>query len=142
MRCGYRRFIKEAFPEVASLRVNVRHHGDLGRSQSDLRAYTKSSLPRVLVCLNPRCTEGGYDLTPTLDEAIRSRAGGRQVALACTGNDGVPRGRGRERRCGNSVQVELEIGYVPEQQMPEVTEVPEERVPASVDASTRLAKRP
>ena len=134
----YRRFIKDAYPEVASLRVNVRHHGDLGRSPSDLRAYTRSSLPRVLVCLNPRCTEGGYDLSATLDEAIGARAATRQAALECAGNDGVPRGRGRGRRCGNSVEIELAIGYAPASEIPTRAEahpaVPE-------DASRRSAKR-
>jgi hypothetical protein len=114
VRYEYRRFIKETYPEVAALRVSVRHHGDLGRSSSDLRTYTKSSLPRALVCLNPRCTAGGYDLTATLDEAIRAKATTRQIALECMGNDGVPRGRGQGCRCANSVQVELEITYAPD----------------------------
>jgi hypothetical protein len=114
VRYEYRRFIKETYPEVAALRVSVRHHGDLGRSSSDLRTYTKSSLPRALVCLNPRCTAGGYDLMPILDEAIRAKAATREAALECLGNDGVPRGRGHGCRCANSVQVAIEISYAPD----------------------------
>jgi len=114
VRYEYRRFIKDTYPEVASLRVTVRHHGDLGRAASDLRTYTKSSLPRALVCLNPRCTAGGYDLTATLDETIRARTTSRQVALECSGHDGVPRGRGRDCPCGNSVQVDVDITYAAE----------------------------
>ena len=114
MRYEYRRFIKETYPEVAALHVSVRHHGDLGRSSSDLRTYTKSSLPRALVCLNPRCTAGGYDLMPVLHETIRARAATRQFGLECMGNDGVPRGRGLGCRCANSVQVALDISYAPD----------------------------
>ena len=114
VRYEYRRFIKETYPEVAALHVSVRHHGDLGRSSSDLRTYTKSSLPRALVCLNPRCTAGGYDLMPVLHETIRARAATRQFGLECMGNDGVPRGRGLGCRCANSVQVALDISYAPD----------------------------
>ena len=98
------------YEDIASIRATVRHFGDVGTRQ-DMRSFTRQTLPRVIACLNPRCCDGGYDLTQVIDKLITERIAHLHVALPCRGHDGTPRGRGRDYPCSNSVEIYLEPAY-------------------------------
>ena len=102
--------LDEGFRAICSVRVTVRHFGDLG-SRPDTRTFTRRNLPQVIACLNPRCSSGGYDLTQAIRKLIEERPTDLRVAIACLGHDGTPRGRGRDYPCGNSVDIYLEPVY-------------------------------
>ena len=100
----------ESYRAICSLRVTVRHFGDVG-SRPDTRTFTRTNLPQVIACLNPRCSNGGYDLTQAMRKLIEERPTDLQVGIACLGRDGAPKGRGRDHPCGNSIEVHLDPVY-------------------------------
>jgi hypothetical protein len=95
---------------IRELRVTVQHFGDLG-SRQGTRPYARLSLPRVITCLNPRCSYGGYDLKQTMDRLVNERPAQLRVAMACDGHDGAPMGRGRNNGCSNSVEIQFDATY-------------------------------
>ena len=110
----------ERYTQIRSLAAIARHFGDLGRSGSDTARFTRSTLPRVLPCLNPRCCEGGYDLVPVLHDLIARGASTGSAVLPCSGHDGLPLGRGSSKTpCMNSVELEIDIEYVKASDRPE-----------------------
>ena len=95
---------------IGLLQVTVRHFGDLG-SRPGTCTYTRLSLPRVIACSNPRCSHGGYDLKRAIERLVAERPVQLRVALACSGQDGAPMGRGRDYCCSNSVEIQFEATY-------------------------------
>jgi hypothetical protein len=103
----------ERYEHIRSLSAVARHFGDLGRSGSDTARYTRSTLPRVLPCLNPRCCEGGYDIVPVLHDLIERGVSSASTVLPCNGHDGLPLGRGSSKTpCMNSIELDIEIDYL------------------------------
>ena len=103
----------ERYSQIRSLAAVARHFGDLGRSGSDTSRFTRSTLPRVLPCLNPRCCEGGYDIVPVLHDLMARGAPTGSVVMPCSGHDGLPLGRGSSKTpCINSIELDIEIDYV------------------------------
>ena len=95
---------------IRELRVTVQHFGDFG-SRHGTRPYARLALPRVITCLNPRCSYGGYDLKLTMDRLVNEKPAQLRVALACNGQDGAPMGRGQNNGCRNSVEVQFDARY-------------------------------
>ena len=102
--------LDESYRDIGSVRVTIRHFGDLG-SRPDTRKFTRQNLPQVIACLNPRCSNGGCDLTQAIRKLIEERPTELRMAIACLGHDGTPRGRGRDNPCGNSIEIHLEPVY-------------------------------
>ena len=103
----------EPYTRSKSLTARVRHFGDLGRAGSDTSRFTRSTLPRVVPCANPRCCDGGYDIGPLLDDMLTRDAREAQAALACGGTDGSPLARdtGNSAPCMNSVEIAIMLDY-------------------------------
>lgn len=113
----------ERYSQIRSLAAVARHFGDLGRSGSDTSRFTRSTLPRVLPCLNPRCCEGGYDIVPVLHDLIARGASTGSVVMPCSGHDGLPLGRGSSKTpCMNSIELDIDIDYVEAADRREATE--------------------
>jgi hypothetical protein len=103
----------EPYTRIKSLTAVVRHFGDLGKAGSDTSRFTRSTLPRVVPCANPRCCDGGYDIGPLLDELLAKDATEVHTMLPCRGTDGSPLGRDSHlsSACTNSVEIELQLSY-------------------------------
>ena len=106
----------EPYTRIKSLTAVVRHFGDLGRADSDTSRFTRSTLPRVLPCANPRCCDGGYDVGPLLDDLLARDASATRAVLPCRGTDGSPLDRDSRQAspCMNSVEIELQLDYRPD----------------------------
>ena len=103
----------EPYTRIKSLTAVVRHFGDLGKAGSDTSRFTRSTLPRVVPCANPRCCDGGYDIGPLLDDLLARDATEAHTMLPCRGTDGSPLGRDSHQStaCTNSVEIELRLDY-------------------------------
>ena len=106
----------EPYTRIKSLTARVRHFGDLGRAGSDTSRFTRSTLPRVVPCANPRCCDGGYDIGPLLDDLLARDAREAHATLACSGTDGSPLARDSAESppCMNSVEIEITLDYQPD----------------------------
>jgi len=78
-------------------------HGDTGRRRFNFRQRGG-----LLVCENPRCYRGGYELDHEVFSMLRDGVTEKEVALACPGDEGTPKAR-RGRPCGCSVKGKLTL---------------------------------
>ena len=102
-----------AYPNFSELTLRVQHRGDLAYPHQKAEVYTVSNLPRVLPCANPRCQQGGYDLTATIITLEGGRIANYKVSWHCNGHEGSPKGRRKGSACMNSVELEFEAKYKP-----------------------------
>jgi hypothetical protein len=99
---------KQAYPEFKTVRVRVKHEGDMTHAMQREQTYTEHSLPRVIPCPNPRCRQGGYDLTATIIAIAHERLSSYKVNWSCNGHEGTPKGRKVGAPCSNSIELEVE----------------------------------
>ena len=97
-----------AHPCFRSLVVRAKHVGKFAYPMQREQVFSDSSIPRVLSCPNPRCQQGGYDLTATILTLEHGQTAKYQVNYSCNGHEGTPMGRRKGNPCMNSVALEFE----------------------------------
>jgi len=118
----------EAFPTLEDVlfgyvvydygRPQTDGHGDTGKRRFNLRQRGG-----LLVCRNPRCHRGGYELDHEVFTMLREGLMEKEVGLSCPGDEGTPKAR-RGRSCSYSVKGKLML-------------VPRKTEPASLVVPTR-----
>jgi len=101
----------KAFPKFRSLIIRAKHSGDLTNPTQREQIYSGNSIPRVIPCPNPRCQQGGYDLTATIITMEHDRKTQYRVRYSCNGHEGTPKGRRKGNPCMNSVELEFEATF-------------------------------
>lgn len=100
-----------AYPQFKSLVVRVRHSGDVARPHQKDEVYTESSIPKNVPCPNPRCQQGGYDLTGAIMHMAHSSEGQYKVRYSCNGHEGTPKGRRKGSPCMNFAEFKFEACF-------------------------------
>ena len=101
----------KAYPNFGELVVRVHHDGDLAYVHQKSAVYTAATLPGVLRCPNPKCQQGGYDLSATVITLAHGRTPNYSVSWSCNGHEGSPKGRRKGDPCMNSVELEFQASY-------------------------------
>ena len=100
---------REAYPEVRTARLEAIHHGDVDHESQRERVY--STAPAKILCPNPRCRGGGYDLNTILLTLTQARTTSCQTTWCCRGREGSRRTHANPYPCMNSVEASIEIAY-------------------------------
>jgi hypothetical protein len=101
----------KAYPSFRSLVIRVKNHGYLASPMQREQVYSKPSIPRVIPCPNPRCQQGGYDLTAIIITMEHERNTKFSAHYSCNGHEGTPKGRRKGNPCMNSVELEFEAEF-------------------------------
>lgn len=101
----------KAFPDVQSIRVDVRHHGDMNPAHQSVDRFDAGSLNPTIRCVNPKCQQGGYNIEFTLSELLRSRSTSHSLRWHCDGHEGTPKGRRKGNPCMNFADIEFTVSY-------------------------------
>ena len=102
---------REAFPEIATLRVEVTEEGHGVSSYGGPAIYNESSVGEFINCSNPLCYNGGIRIGFKLGEMVRKRETEGQFSSNCRGYEGSPKGRNKYRDCDNYFKVKILIKY-------------------------------
>lgn len=97
----------KAYPGFRSLVVRAKHSGDLSSPAQREQQYSEHSVPRVIPCPNPRCQQGGYDLTSIIIAIEHGRIIKYSTRHTCNGHEGTPKGRRKGSSCMNFVELEI-----------------------------------
>lgn len=114
---GQKSTFKEAFPEVAEIRVEYSEsdYGGIsrcgGHAPGDFVLTDKSRIGEYLSCSNPLCYKGGIKIGWTLREMIRQRETEKEGSGECQGNEASPKGRKIYRKCMNFFKYKITIRY-------------------------------
>ena len=104
---------KQAYPSVKTLRLLARQRGEVARKWQEVQTFTEHNLPPVIPCANPRCYQGGSDLSALLMTMTCGNETEYKMTLDCNGHEGTPKGRKRGDPCQNSIDIELSVSYQP-----------------------------
>lgn len=99
----------EAFPGIEEVDITIEQdtYGYYCQHQSQrISQYTKSTIPRQVSCVNPRCQQGGIDL----QSFVLSHSSG-EFNFFCDGHEGTPTGRRKGDPCDNNFKIKRNIKY-------------------------------
>lgn len=101
----------EAFPKVKTLSFEGAQRGDAsGEGQREER-FSETNLPRVIACSNPRCQQGGYDLSAYIITLARDRKPQMEGQIYCNGYEGTPKGRRKGDACFNGLTFSITASF-------------------------------
>ena len=105
------RSIAAALPRIEKLRITVCQ--DVYRlylARPRRRIYSKDDPPpKSIPCANPRCQDGGLDLSAYILAAVSAGRLNKTFEYLCHGHDGSPKGRHRGGPCRNAMKVAIRI---------------------------------
>ena len=101
----------EAYPNIKSIRIEGKQHGDLRSEFAADVHYSESNIPSTIPCANPRCQQGGYRLQPYLDAMVHSKDTEAELDWSCNGHEGSPQGRRKGDPCMNYIKFTIKVAY-------------------------------
>jgi hypothetical protein len=99
--------VNEAFPGIEEIDITIEQdtYGYYCQHQwQRISHFTKSTIPRHMHCVNPRCQQGGVDL----QSFVLSHSNG-EFDISCNGHEGSPAGRRKGDPCDNHFKIKLNI---------------------------------
>ncbi len=103
------------FPETRPPRLRYQPRREVS-SERRLQYHSIRQGGALILCGNPECRRGGYEVATILSEMKRSGETVREGALSCPGDEGSPKGRRRGDRCRNSIKYKITVKYKPDPQ--------------------------
>jgi hypothetical protein len=102
----------EAFPEIASIRVELSQTGEGTYDWDRNRVFTTETFPGEYVdCTNRICYNGGISLGRILRDMVAKKESHREGAELCQGNEASPKGHSIYRKCLNRFEYKIDIEY-------------------------------
>lgn len=102
---------QKAYPEVKSLRIDVRVSDTWGKAASTF-ILTERYFRSIIDCPNPRCAGGGVDIDRLLRwSVIEGRKTAFEDMISCCGHEGSPKGRRRTGSCDVHFHVKIQATY-------------------------------
>ena len=111
----YTSFAK-AYPQVREIRLEVEETGDMPRPQQCERhqVFGLHNLPSTIRCGNPRCRQGGFDITQRIYFLVEQHETLDSWEMHCPGQEGSPKGRRKGNPCCNHAKLRAELEYTDE----------------------------
>lgn len=102
----------EAYPTIASLRVEVTEESGIGWGRSDSKwVFTEQNFRHAVNCSNTMCYGGGVEIGWLIHDMARNKETDREENKKCQGYEGSPKGRRRHRSCMNMFQIKAHVEY-------------------------------
>jgi hypothetical protein len=99
--------VNKAFPGIDEIDITIEQDPYGYYCQHEwqrVNRYTKSTIPKIERCVNPRCQQGGIDLQRIV---LHNSSG--EYDFSCNGHEGSPAGRRKGDPCDNRFKIKLAI---------------------------------
>lgn len=104
--------LKEAFPEIEDLRVEVEESGSGIGGRTRVHTYTIADLPGPYIdCSNVLCYNGGFSIESILRDMVSKRQAELESGRSCQGYEGSPKGKKKYRDCLNWFKIKVSLKY-------------------------------
>lgn len=102
---------QEAYPTIASLRIEVTESSFGFGSSSRTWTFTEANFRHAINCSNSMCYGDGVELGWMLHDMVRKKQIQHEERKGCQGYEGSPKGRRRYRSCLHSFQIKAQVEY-------------------------------
>jgi len=97
--------IGEKYPIIKSLSIEVSEKRTIGS-----RIFNKESIGAFLYCTNPKCTNPGIYLEPTIQDMIEKKQRNHVIREFCSGVELTPTGRTRDH-CDQYFKITIDLVF-------------------------------
>lgn len=102
---------EEAYPTIASLRVEVTEEEIGLSSASRTWTFTEKNFIHAVNCSNSMCYGGGVEIGWMIHDMARNKQTDHEEIKRCEGYEGSPKGRRRYRSCLHAFHIKAHVEY-------------------------------
>jgi hypothetical protein len=101
------------FPQIADISITITETKTGLRKEYLQTAYHDiRKVPGIHPCSNPKCREGGLDITRIIGDMVAKNRSNTEIRLrSCTGYTMLPRGNSPGTRCSHDFAAKIQIAY-------------------------------
>ena len=101
----------EAYPTIASLRVEVTESSNGSGGWQGRWSFTERDFRHAVNCSNKTCYGGGVEIGWMIHDMARKKEADREETKICRGYEGSPKGRTRYRSCPTTFRITAHVEY-------------------------------